>query len=68
MASGIPRKDIRDIKYEVFEAQSQIIKLQAEALDKLFLILTLQGVTDEEMSKATTKINEAAQIRAEHQL
>lgn len=59
----------RDIKMELFESQSQIIKLQSEAIDELFLLL-MQFLSAEEADSipAVAKINRAAQIKAEHNL
>ena len=61
--------DLKDLKYELFEAQSKIIQLQKEVIDELFLIIMLHGdITDDDKAAAVAKINEAAQLRAEHQL
>jgi len=61
--------DLKDLKYELFEAQSKIIQLQKEVIDGLFLIIMLHGdITDDDTAAAVAKINEAAQLRAEYQL
>ncbi len=61
--------DLKALKYELFEAQSQIIQLQKNAIDELFRIIMLHDdITDADTVAAVDMINEAAQIRAEHQL
>lgn len=63
------KEALAEVKYELFEAQNQIIKLQADAIEELLLITMLHAeITDSDTAKAVKKINEAAQIRAEHQL
>ncbi len=63
------KEALSEVKYELFEAQNQIIKLQADAIEELLLITMLHAeITDSDTAKAVEKINEAAQIRAEHQL
>lgn len=62
-------EDMRDIKYEVFEAQSEIIRLQSEVIDDLFRLLAIHAELDEaDTQAAVEKINRAAMLRAEHEL
>ncbi len=63
------RGKLRDIKLELFESQSEIIRLQNEAIKGLIGEL-LQYTTVEELDllPAIKKLNEAAMIRNEHQL
>lgn len=60
---------IREIKLELFENQNKIIRLQSEAIDELFRLLA-QHVEAEELDHLSVidKINEAATLRAEHEL
>ncbi len=63
------KEALAEVKLELFEAQNQIIKLQADAIEELLLITMLHTeIADDDTAKAVEKINEAAQIRAEHQL
>lgn len=62
-------EDMKDIKYEVFEAQSEIIRLQSEVIDDLFRLLAIHAELDEaDTQAAVEKINRAAMLRAEHEL
>ena len=62
-------EDMKDIKYEVFEAQSEIIRLQSEVIDDLFRLLAIHAELDEaDTQAAIEKINRAAMLRAEHEL
>lgn len=63
------RDNLKDIKLELFESQGAIIRLQSEVIDELFRLLCLH-LEPEDFSKLPVidKINEAAMIRAEHQL
>ena len=62
-------EDMRDVKYEVFEAQSEIIRLQSEVIDDLFRLLAIHAELDEaDTQAAVEKINRAAMLRAEHEL
>ena len=63
------RNNLRDIKLELFESQGAIIRLQSEVIDELFRLLC-QHMGAEELSSlpVAEKINEAAMIRAEHEL
>lgn len=62
-------EDMRDIKYEVFEAQSEIIRLQSEVIDDLFRLLAIHAELDEaDTQAAVEKINRAAMLRSEHEL
>ena len=62
-------EDMRDIKCEVFEAQSEIIRLQSEVIDDLFRLLAIHAELDEaDTQAAVEKINRAAMLRAEHEL
>lgn len=62
-------EDMRDIKYKVFEAQSEIIRLQSEVIDDLFRLLAIHAELDEaDTQAAVEKINRAAMLRAEHEL
>lgn len=60
---------IRDIKLELFESQNEIIRLQSECIDELFRLLCLH-IEPEDFSHLPVidRINQAAMIRAEHQL
>lgn len=61
--------EMKDIKYEVFEAQSEIIRLQSEVIDDLFRLLAIHAELDEaDTQAAVEKINRAAMLRAEHEL
>lgn len=63
------KEALAEVKCELFEAQNQIIKLQADAIEELLLITMLHSeISDGDTAKAVEKINEAAQIRAEHRL
>lgn len=57
---------IKEIKLEIFESQSEIIRLQSDVIDELFRLL-LQHVTAEELDRLPVleKMNRAATIRAE---
>lgn len=63
------RNNLRDIKLELFDSQGAIIRLQSEVIDELFRLLC-QHMEAEELSSlpVVEKINEAAMIRAEHEL
>ena len=60
---------VREIKLELFESQNEIIRLQSECIDELFRLLALH-LEPEELSSVPVikKINQAAMLRAEHQL
>ncbi len=61
--------EMKDIKYEVFEAQSEIIRLQSEVIADLFRLLAIHAELDEaDTQAAVEKINRAAMLRAEHEL
>lgn len=57
------------IAFELFESQSEIIRLQSEAIDELFRLLC-QHMTALELDKLPVidKIDRAASLRAEHNL
>lgn len=57
---------IKEIELEIFESQSEIIRLQSDVIDELFRLL-LQHVTAEELDRLPVlkKMNQAATIRAE---
>ena len=62
-------EDMKDIKFEVFEAQSEIIRLQSVVIDDLFRLLAIHAELDEaDTQAAIEKINRAAMLRAEHEL
>lgn len=57
---------IKEIEYELFESQSEIIRLQSEAIIGLVSVMKQHGaVTDEEFAPIKEKIDHAARIRAE---
>lgn len=60
---------IREIKLELFESQSEIIRIQSEVIDDLFRLLS-QHMEAEELDNLPVieKINRAASLRKEHQL
>ena len=59
----------RDIKLELFNSQSEIIRLQNEAImDIVDLLMHYMTIEEVESLPAMNKINEAAMIRAEHRL
>ena len=62
-------KFIREIRLEIFESQSEIIRIQSEVIDDLFRLLS-QHMEAEELDSlpVISKINEAATLRREHQL
>jgi len=57
------------IELELFESQSEIIRLQSEVIDELFKTLS-QHMTAMELDKLPVidKIDRAASLRAEHDL
>ncbi|MBR1524361.1 MAG: hypothetical protein IJ641_07890 [Lachnospiraceae bacterium] len=60
---------IREIEYELFESQSEIIRLQSEAIIGLVsLIAQHKDIDDTDFAPIKEKIDLAAQIRAEHDL
>lgn len=60
---------IREIKLELFESQSEIIRIQSEVIDDLFRLLSMHMEADElDSLPVLEKINRAALLRAEHQL
>lgn len=60
---------IREIKLELFESQSEIIRIQSEVIDELFGLLSQHMETGElDNIPAIEKINRAAKLRAEHSL
>ena len=61
------KQKFKDIQYELFECQSEIIKLQSDALTLAIQILMQYEVSDDVLLIAE-KINLAASIRAEHRL
>ena len=55
-----------EIKLEIFESQSEIIRLQSEVIDELFRLLALHLEAEElDSLPVLEKMNEAATIRAE---
>lgn len=60
---------VREIELELFESQSEIIRIQSEVIDDLFRLLA-QHLEAEELDNlpVVAKINRAASLRAEHQL
>lgn len=60
---------VREIKLELFERQSEVIRIQSEVIDDLFRLLS-QHLEAEELDNlpVVEKINRAASLRAEHQL
>ena len=60
---------IREIKLELFESQSEIIRIQSEVIDDLFRLLSMHMEAEElDNVPVVEKINRAASLRAEHQL
>lgn len=60
---------IREIKVELFERQNEIIRIQSEAIDELFRLLSMYIAAEElDSLPVIEKINRAAMIRAEHEL
>lgn len=60
---------IRDIGLEIFESQSEIIRIQSEVIDDLFRILSQHIAADElDSLPVIQKINRAAMLRNEHEL
>lgn len=62
------KQKFKDIQYELFECQSEIIKLQSDALTLAIQILMQYEISDDDFLPITEKINLAASIRAEHRL
>lgn len=61
--------DIQDIKLELFENQSEIIRLQSEVIDELYRLLAQHMEADElDRIPAVDKINQAAALRLELEL
>ena len=61
--------DIQDIKLELFENQSEIIRLQSEVIDELYRLLAQHMEADElDHIPAVNKINQAAALRSELEL
>ena len=60
---------VREIKLELFESQSEIIRIQSEVIDDLFRFLG-QHLEADELDSLTVieKINRAASLRREHEL
>ena len=60
---------VREIKLELFESQSEIIRIQSEVIDDLFRLLS-QYMEAEELDSLPVieKINRAASLRKEHEL
>ena len=60
---------IREIKVELFESQNEIIRIQSEAIDELFRLLSMYIAAEElDSLPVIEKINRAAMIRAENEL
>ena len=60
---------IRDIGLEIFESQSEIIRIQSEVIDDLFRLLSQHIAADElDSLPVIKKINRAAMLRNEHEL
>ncbi len=60
---------IREIKLELYESQSEIIRIQSEVIDDLFRLLSQYMEADEiDSLPVIAKVNRAASLRAEHQL
>lgn len=60
---------IRDIGLEIFESQSEIIRIQSEVIDDLFRLLSQHIAADElDSLPVIQKINRAAMLRNEHEL
>lgn len=60
---------IREIEYELFESQSEIIRLQGEAIAGLVsLMIQHKDIDDADFSAVKEKIDRAAKLRAEHEL
>ena len=56
--------DIRDIKFEIFTAQQEIISLQSEAIDELLKLLIMHDdISTADLAAASEKINKAEAIR-----
>lgn len=63
------RDAIREIKLELFESQSEIIRIQSEVIDDLFRLLSQHIAADElDSLPVIQKINRAAMLRNEHEL
>lgn len=63
------RDAIREIKLELFESQSEIIRIQSEVIDDLFRLLSLHMEAEElDSLPVIEKINRAASLRREHEL
>jgi len=59
------RNDIKDIKFEIFTAQQDIINLQSEAIDELLkLIVMHDDVSTADLASASEKIDKAEAIRS----
>lgn len=60
---------IREIKLELFESQSEIIRIQSEVIDDLFRLLGQHLEADGlDSLPVIEKINRAASLRKEHEL
>ena len=60
---------IRDTGLEIFESQSEIIRIQSEVIDDLFRLLSQHIAADElDSLPVIQKINRAAMLRNEHEL
>ncbi len=59
------RNDIKDIKFEIFTAQQDIINLQSEAIDELLKLLAMHDdVSTADLASASEKIDKAEAIRS----
>lgn len=60
---------IREIKLELFERQSEIIRIQSEAINDLLRLLSMHMEAEElDSLPVVDKINMAATLRAENNL
>lgn len=60
---------IKEIELELFEAQNRIIQLQAESIIGLTrLIIQHKDIDSADYMEIKKKIDEAAELRAEHSL